>query len=136
MAPETREPARTRALVTMLLRLRRRRRLDAARQERLAGADEALDLRGALVRLHYLRVAHQLLDGVLLDEAVAAVDLHGVGGDLHRAVRGEALGVRALQRVALALVEQDGALPRGQAREVNLGGHVGDHELDRLVPGD
>src|SRR5439155_5584070 len=82
--------------------------VDAARQQRLARDDQPLDLRGALVELHDLRVAHELLDGVVLDEAVAAVDLHGVGRDLHRGVRGEALVVRGLQRVALALVEQDG----------------------------
>src|SRR3954462_13354598 len=46
----------------------------AAGQQRLAGDDEALDLGGALVELHDLRVAHQLLDRVVLDEAVAAVD--------------------------------------------------------------
>src|SRR4051812_1849870 len=56
--------------------------LGATRQERLAGDHEALNLRRALVELHDLRVAHELLDGVLLDEAVPAVDLYGVGGDL------------------------------------------------------
>src|SRR5215211_1147054 len=59
--------------------------------------------------------------------------LLGVRGDLHRGVRGEALGMRGLQRVALALVEQHGAVPGGQARQVHLRRHVGDHELDRLV---
>src|SRR4051794_1079635 len=107
--------------------------LDVPRQQRLASDDEPLDLRGALVELHDLRVAHQLLDRVLLDEAVPAVDLHGVGGDLHRGVRGEALGVRGGQRVALALVELHGRLPHEQARGLHVGRHVGDHELDRLV---
>src|SRR4051794_35935147 len=110
--------------------------LDVPRQQRLASDDEPLDLRGALVELHDLRVAHELLDRVLLDEAVPAVDLHGVGGDLHRGVGREALGARGLQRVAGALVEQHGAVPRGQARQVHLRRHVGDHELDRLVHGD
>src|SRR5262245_41352145 len=77
--------------------------LDVPRQQRLARDHEPLDLRGALVELHDLRVAHELLDGVVLDEAVAAVDLDGVGGDLHRAVGGEALRVRGLERVALGL---------------------------------
>jgi len=84
-------------------------------------------------KLQDLRVAHQLLNRVLLDEPVAAVDLDGVGGDLHRGVGGEALGVRGLERVALALVEQHRRVPRRQPREVNLGRHVGDDELDRLV---
>src|SRR5215218_7586135 len=109
------------------------RGLGAARQQYLAGDHEALDLGRALVELHDLRVAHQLLDRVLLDEAVAAVDLHGVGGDLHRRVRGEALRVRGDERVALAGVEQVGRLPGHQAPGLDLRRHVGDHELDRLV---
>src|SRR5918999_1994989 len=39
---------------------------------------EPLDLRGALVDLEQLRVAHELLDGVLLHVAVAAEDLDRV----------------------------------------------------------
>src|SRR5579859_484857 len=71
-----------------------RRLLDAARKQRFARDHEALDLGGALVQLHDLGVAEELLDGVVLDEAVAAVDLHGFGCDLHRGVGREALGVR------------------------------------------
>src|SRR4051812_8269790 len=112
---------------------RRLLRLDAPRQQHLAGDYQTLDLGRALVELHDLRVAHQLLDGVLLDEAVAAVDLHGVSCDLHRRVCREALRVRRDERVALALVEQEGRVPRHQARGMNLRGHVGDHELDRLM---
>ena len=41
--------------------------------------------RGAFVDLEDLRVAHQLLDGVLLHVAVAAEDLHRVDRRLHRA---------------------------------------------------
>src|SRR4051794_34936721 len=93
----------------------RLRLLDVPRQEGLARDHEPLDLRRALVELHDLRVAHELLDRVVLDEAVAAVDLDGVGGDLHRAVGGEALGVRGLERVALALVQQHRRLPGHQA---------------------
>ena len=62
--------------------------LDATRKQRLAGDHEPLDLGGALVQLQDLGVPHQLLDRVLLDEAVAAIHLDGVGGDLHRGVRG------------------------------------------------
>src|SRR4051794_27447070 len=49
--------------------------LHAPREQRLARDHEALDLRSALVELHDLGVPHQLLDGIVLDEAVAAVDL-------------------------------------------------------------
>src|SRR5215470_15690691 len=47
---------------------------------------DALDLRRPLVDLEQLRVAHQLLDRVLLRVAVAAEDLDGVGGRPHRGV--------------------------------------------------
>src|SRR5215467_6550735 len=62
------------------------------RQEYLLRDHEPLDLRGALIDLEQLRVAHELLDRVLLDVAVAAEDLDGVGRDLHRRVRREPLG--------------------------------------------
>src|SRR5262249_5696093 len=103
------------------------------RQVDLAGDHETLDLRGALVDLEQLGVAHQLLDRVLLDVAVAAEDLHRVRGDLHRGVGGEALRVRRLQRRPLALVEQPRRLPDEQPRRLDLGGHVGDEEVDALV---
>src|SRR5215211_4844717 len=74
-----------------------------ARVQGLASDHQALDLRGSLVELHDLRVAHQLLDRVVLDEAVPAVDLNRVGRDLHRRIGGEALGMRGLEGVALAL---------------------------------
>src|SRR5947207_4293725 len=62
-------------------------------QEDFLRDHEPLDLGGALVDLEQLRVAHQLLDRVLLDVAVAAEDLDRVGRDLHRGVGGEALRV-------------------------------------------
>src|SRR6266571_510786 len=58
------------------------------REEDLLRDHEPLDLRGALVDLVQLRVPHQLLDRVLLHVAVTAEDLDGIGGDLHRRVRG------------------------------------------------
>src|SRR2546421_4516979 len=92
---ESRTEARPSSTRLLQRRLRRRglRLLNPARQQNLARDHEPLDLRRALVELHDLRVAHQLLDRVLLDEPVAAVDLDGIDGDLHRGVRGEALGV-------------------------------------------
>src|SRR5215207_3793461 len=67
---------------------------------------EPLDLRGPLVDLEQLRVAHELLDRVLLDVPVAAEDLDGVGGHFHRRIGGEPLRVGRLERRPLALVEQ------------------------------
>src|SRR5579872_3950562 len=58
----------------------------ATRQEYFLGDHEPLDLRGALVDLEELRVAHELLDRVLLDVAVTAEDLHRVRRHLHRHV--------------------------------------------------
>src|SRR5918995_837693 len=69
----------------------------ATRQEYLTRDHEPLNLRSALVDLEQLRVAHELLDRVLLDVAVAAEDLDGVCGDFHRRVCGEALGERRVQ---------------------------------------
>src|SRR5215468_11295960 len=51
----------------------------SARDEDLLCDHEPLDLRGALVDLEEFRVAHELLDRVLLDVAVPAEDLHRVG---------------------------------------------------------
>src|SRR6188474_1886545 len=100
----------------------------ATRQEDLLRDHEPLDLRGALVDLEQLRVAHELLDRVLLDVAVAAEDLDRVGGHLHRRVGGETLRERGLQRRALALVVQPCRLPDEEARGLDLRGHVRDHE--------
>src|SRR4051812_24713766 len=59
-------PDHPRAVASDFLRggARRGRLLDAPREQRLACDDEALDLRRALVELHDLGVAHQLLDRV------------------------------------------------------------------------
>src|SRR4051794_40851912 len=54
--------------------------------EQVLGDHHALDLRGALVDLEQLGVAHQLLPRVLLGVAVPAEDLHRVGAHPHRRV--------------------------------------------------
>src|SRR2546422_227722 len=48
--------------------------------EEIASDDDTLDLVGALVDLRDLGVAHEALHRVLARVAVAAEDLHGVGG--------------------------------------------------------
>src|SRR5262245_50035101 len=60
--------------------------LVAAREKDLLGDHEPLDLRSALVDLEELRVAHELLDRILLDVAVAPEDLNRIRRDLHRRV--------------------------------------------------
>src|SRR5437016_8104624 len=107
--PSPREPPVTRAT-------RPERSISiATRQEDFLRDHESLDLRRALVDLEQLRVAHQLLDRVLLDVPVAAEDLHGVRRDLHRGVCTEALSERRIERGALTLVDQPRRLPREQA---------------------
>src|SRR5437667_11998702 len=64
----------------------RRQEERAALTGHLAGDHEALDFLRALVDLRDLRVAHEALDGVLLDIAVAAEDLDGLGRRVHRDV--------------------------------------------------
>src|SRR6201997_5400350 len=89
-----------------------------AREEDLLRDHEPLDLRRALVDLEQLRVAHQLLDRVLLDVAVAAEDLDGVRWYLHSGVGGEPLREgRVKRRVPTeALVEHPGGLPAQETR--------------------
>src|SRR5215469_16139511 len=52
--------------------------------QHLAGDHEPLDLLRPLVDLRDLRVAHEALDRVLLDVAVAAQDLYRLGRHRHR----------------------------------------------------
>src|SRR5258707_7025577 len=106
----------------------------AARQKDLTRNHEPLDLRSPLVDLEELRVAHQLLDRILLHVAVAAEDLDGVGGDFHHRVGREPLRKGRVERRAASspIVEHPRGLPDEQARGLDLGRHVGDHEIDRL----
>src|SRR5947209_15758110 len=76
------------------------------RQQGLARDHKPLDLGGPLIQLEDLRVPHELLDRVVLDEPIAAVDLDGIWRDLHRRVGGEPRGVGGLERVGPALVQQ------------------------------
>src|SRR5437016_4896154 len=59
-------------------------RLDPYLLRSRAGADHLLDLVGALADREDLRVAVEAAHRVLLDEAVAAVDLHGLLRAAHR----------------------------------------------------
>jgi hypothetical protein len=79
------------------------------------------DLRGALVDLGELRAAHQLLHRVVLHVPVAAESLHGVGGDPHGHIGGEAHDVGGDERVALPPVEEPGALKDQQPGRRELG---------------
>src|SRR5438046_5739462 len=104
------------------------------RQEDLLRDHEPLYLRGALVDLEQLRVAHELLDRKLLDVAVAAEDLHGVGRHLHRRVRRDPFRVRALECRPSPLVEEPGRLPAEHPRRLDPGRHVPAHGPDARAP--
>src|SRR5262249_25434405 len=51
--------------------------------EKLAGVDELLDFAGAFADGAELHVTVKLLRGIVLDEAVAAVNLHALVGDFN-----------------------------------------------------
>src|SRR5882672_1316834 len=105
--------------------------------QELLGDDHSLDLIRALVDLGDLGVAHEALHRKLLRVAVAAEDLHRVGGRLHGGVRGQALGHRGLERgTGDAVVDQRGGVMDDEPRGVHRDRHVGQHELDALEGGD
>src|SRR5437763_1523871 len=66
--------------------------------------DPALDLAGPRVDRGDLRAAAAARARALLGVAVAAEDLYRRAGDLARGLRGEELGLRALDGVRLALL--------------------------------
>src|SRR5947209_5657959 len=59
--------------------------------QQLAGDDHALDLAGAFADGAELYVAIELLRGIVLDEPIAAVDLHAFVGTAHCDFAGEQL---------------------------------------------
>src|SRR5450432_1562740 len=66
-------------------------RWGASATQDVARDHNPLDLRGALVDLQQLGIAHQLLDRILLGVAVAAEDLDRVRRATHRGVGAEGL---------------------------------------------
>src|SRR5690606_30730606 len=96
--------------------------------------------RRAFVNFGDLGVAHQLLDAEVPDVPVPTVDLHRLHSGAHGRLAGQQLGHGDLLGVppagAPALVVQDGGPVDHQACSLNLGGHVGQLELDGLEVGD
>src|SRR5215207_3312038 len=95
-----------------------------------------LHLVGALADREDLGVAVEAADRVLLDVAVAAVDLDGLLGGAHGEPAGLELGLGGGEAEGLAGVLLEGGLVGEQARGLDLGRHVGELGLDRLVLGD
>ena len=96
--------------------------------------DHPLDLVGAFINLGYLGIPHHPLNRVVLDVAVAAHDLHRVGGHPHRDVGGERLRYRRQVTEVRDLMVDGRCRPVDySARCLDLDGHVGEEELDRLM---
>src|SRR3954447_1886736 len=101
-------------------------------QELLAD-HHALDLGSDLADQEEGRVPVEALDLVLLRVAVAAVDAERVLHDLLAGLRGEQLRHAGLEVRALAGVLEAGGLAGEEACGLDLGRHVRELELDRLV---
>src|SRR3990172_9029712 len=132
--PPVRRPP-TRSAGSIALRGPARIGLVAALAE-LVADHRALDLGGPLPDAVDAELAPDALDGLLAHVAASAEDLHGLVGHPARGLRAHELD-RARERVELlARGPAAGGLPphavEHRLRGHDLGGHVGQHELDRL----
>src|SRR5215204_4580461 len=94
--------------------------------------DQRVNVVGALVGVHGLEVLRHAHDVVLLLDAVAAVHVAGLAGDVERLAAVVALDQRDRLGRELALVEEAPGPERGVQAERDLGLHVGElllHEL-------
>src|SRR6185312_15027415 len=104
--------------------------------QQAARDDEALDLARALVDARDADVARVALDRILARVAVAAVHLDGGVAGAPRRLRRVQLRHRRLARERLAVLLEPRRAHRQQARRLELGGGVGEAELDRLKVGE
>ncbi len=101
--------------------------------EELARNDQALNFAGALADGAELHVAVKLFGGIVLDEAVAAVDLYALVGDADGDFAGEELGHAGFAGEAdVFLIGEPGGLIDEQPRGFDFSGHVRELELDGL----
>ena len=111
--------------------------------KKLARDHQALNFAGAFADGAELHVAIIFFRRVILDESVAAVNLHRFVRDAHRHFSGVELGHAGLARKAEVMIaggkravgEPCRAIGQ-QARRLNFGGHVRQLELDGLKFGD
>ena len=92
----------------------------------------ALNLVRALEDLENLRIAHELLNRVILAEAIAAEHLHRIGSNFLHAIGDERLDHGAFAAHQVALVHQAHAVVHHDARSLGLDGHVGQQSLHHL----
>src|SRR3954471_4169478 len=109
--------------------------LDLVPLQELLPDHHALDLRGSLADQQQRRVAVEALDLVLLRVAVAAVDAEAFFDAVLAGLRGEELGHPGLEVGALAGVLHPRCFAGDEAGGLELGRHIGELELDRLVGG-
>src|SRR6266403_612915 len=102
-------------------------------RDQLAGNQDLLDLVGPVVDLEHPRVAVVLLDGIVADDPVAAVDLDGRRADALAHLGGEQLGHRRFLDAAPARLLELGRVQAHLPRDLDVGGHLGQHEGDGLV---
>src|SRR3954452_11961751 len=107
------------------------RRLMSSGAER-ARYDHLLYLIRALADREDLRVAVEAADRILLDVAVAAVDLNGLVRRLHREAPRLQLRLRGNEAEVAPLILEPRRLVRQQAGRLDLGGQVGQLRLDGL----
>src|SRR4051794_4267655 len=109
---------------------------ERAAGEQAVADDPPLDLAGPLEDRGQPGVAPVPLDLPLGGVAVAAVQLHGLVGDPHGHLGGLELDHRGLLLARHAQVQQVGDLPVEGPRLLDLRGHVGDGEPQRLEVAD
>src|SRR5439155_9219021 len=97
-----------------------------------AGHDNPLDLVGTFVDLGYFSVAEVALDWEVLEVAIAAEYLDGVGRHAHGDIAGEELGDRRLAGAGEVPAAQVRGAEVEEPRRVDLRRHVRQHHLDRL----
>src|SRR6266851_6547151 len=131
----TDHPRRRRGATTPDKRRRGRRfQLCASTTRNKAAANQlAMDLVGAFPDLGDLGVAQQPLDPVILDVAIAAMELHRLGGDAHREIGGAHFQHRGFDGdVGGAAVDEAGDMPEPRLAHRQIGRHVRQQELDAL----
>ena len=99
----------------------------------LARHDQPHDFVGPFQDLVHAQIAHDLLDAVFAEVAVAAMQLQRLVGDLEADVGAKTLGHRAQHGgVRILAVERCGGTPDKSPRRLQFGRHVGEAELQRL----
>src|SRR5438876_7592857 len=104
----------------------------SSRGERAAD-DQPLDVARAFVDLADANVAIDALDREVGDVTVAAVNLDRSRAHALGHLGGEELGHRGFLEAWLSRVAQARRVPHHLPRDLDLGGHVGESEGDRLM---